>query len=123
MDETIDISYVIGKIKEKGFRISIDDFGTGYSSFNMLLDMKIDTIKIDKKFIDCIKKEENNLVNYIIYMAKDLNLKTVAEGVENKMQIDYLKDIGCDIVQGYYYSKPLPKDELKKYIDKFLKNY
>ena len=56
-------------------------------------------------------------------MAKDLNLKTVAEGVENKMQIDYLKDIGCDIVQGYYYSKPLPKDELKKYIDKFLKNY
>ena len=123
LDETIDISYVIGKIKEKGFRISIDDFGTGYSSFNMLLDMKIDTIKIDKKFIDCIKKEENNLVNYIIYMAKDLNLKTVAEGVENKMQIDYLKDIGCDIVQGYYYSKPLPKDELKKYIDKFLKNY
>lgn len=113
----IDLVEITNKIKEKGFIVSLDDFGTGYSSLNMLQDINIDILKIDKSFID--KIEDNNkkidLVKYIIKMAKELNIKTVAEGVENKEQINYLKKNKCDIVQGYYYSKPLRKEDFENY--------
>lgn len=109
MIENLSIIKMIKKIKEAGFVISIDDFGTGYSSLNMLQSMPIDIIKIDKTFIDKIdiKNKNNNMVDYIIYIAKKLGLKTVAEGVEAEEQVKYLKEIGCDMLQGYYYSKPL----------------
>ena len=105
----IDILKIMKKIKNAGFKIAIDDFGTGTSSLSMLQSMPINTIKIDKIFVDKInlKKQNENIIDYIIYMAKKLRLETVAEGVETKEQAQYLKNIGCDIAQGYYYSKPI----------------
>ena len=80
----------------------------------MLQDLSIDVLKIDKSFIDRI--DESNLVKYIIDMAKDFNIKTVAEGVENKEQVDILKNMGCDMAQGYYYAKPLSRDDFVEYL-------
>ena len=106
------------RIKQVGFKISLDDFGTGTSTLNMLQDMPIDTIKIDKSFVDKIRPEnkKKNIIEYIIYIAKKLNLETVAEGVENKEQIEYLRELGCDLIQGYYYSKPIKLEEFEKWL-------
>ena len=118
INENIDIIKVMQNIKKAGFIISIDDFGTGYSSLNLLQSMPIDSIKIDKSFIDKIdiKNREGNIVDYIIFIAKKLKLKTTAEGVETEKQKEYLKNIGCDLIQGYFYSKPLNKEEFEKYV-------
>ena len=114
----IDIIEIMNKMKELGFLISIDDFGTGYSSLSSLQDMPADILKIDKSFVDKIGKTEKNIVDYIINIAKELKLTTIAEGVETKEQREYLLEKGCDIIQGYYYSKPLPKEEFEKYMEK-----
>ena len=110
----IDLKQITKDMKQKGFTIALDDFGTGYSSLNMLQDLSIDVLKIDKSFIDRIG--ESNLVKYIINMAKDFNIKTVAEGVETKEQIDILKNMGCDMAQGYYYAKPLSREDFVEYL-------
>lgn len=119
IDQGIDILKVLNKIKEKGFMISVDDFGTGYSSLSMLQTMPIDVIKIDKAFVDKADlKTDNNMINYIMFMAKRLKVRTIVEGVETKEQMEYVRDIGCDIIQGYYYSKPITKEEFEKYFEK-----
>lgn len=117
VNDGIDIIEIMRKMKKLGFLISIDDFGTGYSSLSMLQDMPVDIIKIDKSFVDRIEKKEKNIVDYILNIAKELNLETIAEGVETKEQREYLLEKGCDIIQGYYYSKPLPVDEFEKYFN------
>ena len=111
---------IINKIKKAGFIVSIDDFGTGYSSLSLLQDLTIDIIKIDREFIKQInfKDKSKNIVEYIILMAKKLNLKTVAEGVEKKEEVEYLKELGCDLIQGYYYFKPLTKLEFEEILIK-----
>ncbi len=106
----------LGKLRELGFRISMDDFGTGYSSLSLLLNMPLDTLKIDKCFVDRISSEgeENKeylLIKDIITIAKHLDLRCLAEGVEKKTQADCLRRMGCDAIQGYYYSRPLPAEE------------
>jgi len=116
-----DIKDTISKmyaLKEKGFSLSIDDFGTGYSSLLYLKDFPIDSIKIDKAFIDDIGYNEKTvkIIESIIYLAKKLDLKIVAEGVETIKQVTWLYENGCDEIQGYYYSKPLPMDKLIKFI-------
>ena len=116
------IDYTIQSLKrlhELGVKIAIDDFGTGYSSLSYLKEFAIDILKIDKSFIDNFIKSEDDkaIVNTIITIAHNLNLKVVAEGVETKEQTDKLKELGCVLMQGYYYSKPLPPDELFKNID------
>ena len=116
IEEGIDIIEIMNKMKELGFLISIDDFGTGYSSLSSLQDMPADILKIDKSFVDKIGKTEKNIVDYIINIAKELKLTTIAEGVETKEQREYLLEKGCDIIQGYYYSKPLPKEDFEKYL-------
>ena len=118
VDNNIDMKEILEKIKEKGFSIAIDDFGTGYSSLNMLEMLPIDMIKIDKSFIDRIgeKNETINLLEIILLISKKLNLKTVAEGVEKREQVEYLKKENCDFIQGYFYAKPLDFDALKNYI-------
>lgn len=103
-------------IKDAGFLLSIDDFGSGYSSLSAIKDLPADTVKIDKSFLD---KAINNLrgekiIHSIISMIKDLELATVAEGAETEQQIELLKRADCDIVQGYYYSKPVPITEFEK---------
>jgi len=106
------------RLKEKGFRIAIDDFGTGYSSFLYLKDFPIDTIKIDKAFIDHLEDDEKTrrITASIIYLAKQLELKTVAEGVESVEQVEWLYKNGCDEIQGFYYSKPLSLEEFVRFV-------
>ena len=118
VNNDIDIQKILNEVKQKGFCIAIDDFGTGYSSLNMLEIMPIDTLKIDKSFIDRIdiSEEKTNFIEIIMFITKKLNLKTVAEGVETIQQVKYLKRWNCDFVQGYVYQKPLRFEEFKKYI-------
>ncbi|MEA1882938.1 MAG: EAL domain-containing protein [Thermotogota bacterium] len=96
--------------KQLGISISIDDFGTGYSSLSYINSFPIDYIKIDKSFVDRIASEDNSrsIVKTIISLTESLGAKTIAEGVETKEQLDILKDLGCTIIQGYYFYKPMP---------------
>ena len=114
----IDIIEIMNKIKKLGFLISIDDFGTGYSSLSAIQDMPADILKIDKSFVDRIGKNEKNIIDYIINIANELKLTTIAEGVETEEQKDYLLKKGCDIIQGYYYAKPMPENEFEEYMNK-----
>jgi diguanylate cyclase (GGDEF)-like protein len=109
---------VINKLKELGFVIEMDDFGSGYSSLNMLSSMPVDVLKMDMKFIRNIEMSETDrrLVALIIDIAKHLNLTVVAEGVENYEQLEILKEAGCDLVQGYYFSHPVSAEEFEKMI-------
>lgn len=103
-------------LRDHGIRISLDDFGTGYSSLSYLKGLPIDTLKIDKSFIDTSITDANTRVitESIIVMAKKLGFETVAEGVETEDQFDYLKDIGCDCMQGFLLGKPMPKEEMEQ---------
>lgn len=117
-----DISYLINNmntIKELGIRFSMDDFGTGYSSLSYLRQLPIDELKIDKSFISEIDETSSNnkcMVKTILDIAKNLNLTVVAEGVEEIVQEQFLQENHCDILQGYYYSKPVNKDDFEVYI-------
>lgn len=107
---------IIAALHEKGFNVEIDDFGTGYSSLNMLRTINADILKIDKAFLDELESVEKSksILASIIGMVKNLNMMVVAEGVETKAQLDYLQGVGCDMFQGYYYSKPIPTEEFNK---------
>jgi len=103
---------VLKKMKNLGIHICIDDFGTGYSSLSYLRHFPIDSLKIDKSFVDDIRHNSDNehiLLNTIIAMGQTLNLNVVAEGVEERYQMEYLRDRGCEFYQGYYFSKPVPE--------------
>lgn len=106
------------KLKQLGFKLSIDDFGTGYSSLSYLVRFPLDVLKIDRSFIQHISTLADNqaIVDAIIQMAHRLNMQVVAEGVETAQQLALLKELGCDYIQGYYFSKPLPMDELFEFI-------
>ena len=99
-------------ISKLGFSLSIDDFGTGYSSLSYLRYCPVNTVKIDKSFVSNIPDKSNEaLCNAIVSMAKALKLKVIAEGIETEEQKNFLTQIGCDMSQGYYFAKPLPKEE------------
>lgn len=101
---------LIYKLKDHGFTISMDDFGSGYSSLNLLRKVPIDTLKIDKVFIDNSENPQRSqvIVEEIISMATKISVKTICEGVETETQRDFLKRAGCNMVQGFFYSQPLP---------------
>lgn len=103
-------------LRDYGFKISLDDFGTGYSSLSYLKGLPIDTLKIDKSFIDTLISDSNTkiITESIIYMVKKLGFETVAEGVETREQFEYLKSIECDNIQGYFLGKPMPSNELEE---------
>ena len=111
---------VVSHLRQMGFEIEMDDFGSGYSSLNMLSDMPIDVLKMDMKFVRNIENSEMDfrLVELILDIAKYLNLTVVAEGVETKGQLELLQNAGCNIVQGYYFSRPLPPEEFEKLIQR-----
>lgn len=98
-------------LRDMGVKLALDDFGTGYSSLSYLKKFPIDTIKIDRSFINDVPddKDDITLVKTITNLAKNLKLKCVAEGVENEEQLKFLKQCGCDLMQGYYFSKPIPE--------------
>ena len=112
IDKTIDILH---SLKNLGVNISIDDFGTGYSSLSYLQQMPIDNLKIDRSFIKNIHLSEKDkaFVRAIVTMANTLGMKTVAEGVELEEQFDFLKEVGCEVAQGYLFSEPVPADQLE----------
>lgn len=103
----------IKRLKEYGFAVSMDDFGAGYSSLNSLKDMPLDVLKLDADFFrgDNAGERGEIVVSEAIKLAKSLDMRTVAEGVEEKEQVDFLAQQGCDMIQGFYYAKPMPKDE------------
>lgn len=103
------------KLKEYGFAVSMDDFGSGYSSLNSLKDMPLDILKIDAEFFrgESADTRGKIVVSETIKLAKSLNMRTVAEGVEIKEQVDFLAEQGCDMIQGYYFAKPMPKNEFE----------
>lgn len=115
-DDALTMNRILAKLRNYGFPIAMDDFGSGFSSLNMLQDMKLDELKIDREFLSksALTPEGKTIVKYIIGMAKELNLTVVAEGVETASQAAFLLESDCNIAQGYYYSKPVP-------LEKFLK--
>ena len=112
---------LVESLKELGAKISMDDFGTGYSSLNMLNMLPIDILKIDKVFLgnDIRKLSESQkiIIKAVIEMATKLNLRTVCEGVESKEQSDFLISVGCDMIQGYYFQRPVPIEDFYIYLE------
>lgn len=107
------------ELRKMGFSVSIDDFGAGYSSLSLLKDMATDVIKLDKEFFvhDELLNEEKIVVSSIINMAKQLNMKVLSEGIETKKQTEFLKEMDCDMVQGYFYAKPMPIREFERFLN------
>jgi EAL domain-containing protein (putative c-di-GMP-specific phosphodiesterase class I) len=101
--------------REYGFKVSIDDFGAGYSSLNLLKNMTSDVLKLDKEFFGRgeLQKEEEIILTSIVNMAKQLNMKVLSEGVETLAQSKFLKEIACDMAQGYLFAKPMPKESFE----------
>ena len=101
-------------IHDMGIKVSIDDFGTGYSSLDYLRRLPLDTLKIDQCFTREIGKSNNDeeLIRLMLTMAKSLNLAVIAEGVETKEQYDFLKKYDCDMIQGYFFSKPCQAEKV-----------
>ncbi len=109
---------VMNDLHKRGIRMSIDDFGTGYSSLNYLKKFKVYKLKIDQTFVRdiSIDSEDKAIVSAIIGIAKSLGLQTIAEGVETAEQLEYLRSLGCDEIQGYYFSRPLPAADFDEYL-------
>ena len=113
-------SGILESLRIKNAKILLDDFGSGFSSFEMLQDYDFDILKIDMSFIRKIGEnpKTKSIVHSIIGMAHEIGIKTVAEGVETEEQVSFLRQSGCDYIQGYYYSKPLPEEEFVEFLEK-----
>ena len=109
-DDKESLLHTVHALKEYGFDISMDDFGAGYSSLNSLKELPLDVLKLDAEFFrgEFEKERGEIVVSEAIHMAKNLNMRIVAEGIEEKNQVDFLANIGCDMIQGYYFAKPMP---------------
>ncbi|MDX1296409.1 MAG: EAL domain-containing protein, partial [Sulfurimonadaceae bacterium] len=109
------------EIKERnpGIRIAIDDFGTGYSSLSYLKKLPVQTLKIDRSFVDDIvdDSDDRSITSSIISLAHNMGMDVVAEGAETSEQIEVLKSLGCERAQGYFYARPLPLEELKAWLN------
>ncbi len=107
------VSEMSNRLKDEGFMLLMDDFGSGYSSLSILLETPFDVIKIDKKFMEnmLVSKKGKLILEQVVAMAGKLDLGLLAEGVETREQVEFLKEIGCDMVQGFYYAKPMPAEE------------
>lgn len=109
---------LLNQFKLAGLMVSIDDFGSGYSSLNIMKDLQFDYLKLDKEFFNTAAdtKRGKNVIRSMIYMADQLNMDVVAEGVETREQVEFLKSIHCGLVQGYYYSRPVPVDQFQEFL-------
>jgi diguanylate cyclase (GGDEF)-like protein len=106
---------LIGRLRQAGFYVEMDDFGSGYSSFSMLKDIKIDAIKLDMRFLNTSipTARGKKILSTIISLAKDLHMTVIAEGVEKREHVEYLKKIGCDYFQGFYFARPINTEEFE----------
>lgn len=110
----------VQRLRDEGFKIEMDDFGTGYSSLAMLAQVPVDILKMDMSFVRNMRSSEKqkNMISLIMDMARFLNLGVIAEGVEDKETVDFLKSVGCNAIQGFYFSRPLPEEEfIKKFTE------
>jgi EAL domain-containing protein (putative c-di-GMP-specific phosphodiesterase class I) len=115
MMENVDANLTLmQRIQDAGIHLSIDDFGTGYSSMSYLKRFPIDQLKIDRSFVSDVPGDGAAIAIAIIALAHSLDLSVVAEGVENAQQMDFLREAGCDTMQGYYFSRPVPAPELEQ---------
>lgn len=115
------INELVGQLQKAGFAVLMDDFGSGYSSLNTLKDLPVDILKIDRAFITDISTSERgaSILSSIIRLSQRLEIPVVAEGIETKEQLDYICGLGCDTIQGYYFSKPLPESEFSALLDRY----
>ncbi len=123
IESTIYLEETINFLHNIGAKIALDDFGTGYASLTYLRQIPFDNLKIDKSFVDGIfaAKKDHSIIGTIVDMVHNLDMKVIAEGVETRKQYEYLKQISCDVFQGFLFSKALEIEELKKFIDQFYK--
>ncbi|MEA4823714.1 MAG: EAL domain-containing protein [Clostridiaceae bacterium] len=119
MDDPHTMKVVVHQLKIKGFPVHMDDFGSGYSSLSILKDIEVDVLKIDMHFLEKseIAGRGNNIIASIVRMAKWLNIPTVAEGAENSGQVEFLRSIGCEYAQGYYFARPMTVEEYERLMD------
>ena len=112
------VAKILCEIRELGVRVSIDDFGTGFSSLSMLNNFPIDQLKIDKEFIKNLGSDNDscNIVQSIIMLGHNMNMDVVAEGVEDRKQLNFLSEWDCDHIQGYYFSRPLTSNGMAEFI-------
>ncbi len=122
IDDFAEVKEKLLTLRDYGIRISLDDFGTGFSSLSYLNGLPIDTLKIDKSFVDKVGTDASTriITESIVSMVNKLGYETVAEGVETKEQMDYMKNIGCDMIQGYFLGKPVPAEEIEKLLIELL---
>ena len=112
------LNKIINEMHRCGFQVSLDDFGVGYSSLNAINNLKFDTLKIDKSFVDAIDSSSGKyILKYAINLGRSLGMEVVVEGVESKEQYDFLKENDCNTIQGYYFSKPLNKDDFEEILE------
>ncbi len=114
-NDKVKIKKDITDIKKSGFKIWMDDFGSGYSSLNLLKDYDFDELKIDMAFLSSFTDKSKNILRSIVRMAKEIGIQTLAEGVETQEQFEFLRSIGCEKIQGYYFGKPMPMGEVIPY--------
>ncbi len=110
------LSVLVNKIHKAGLSCSIDDFGSGYSSLNMLKDVKVDALKLDRVFFESGDNDERgkDIIQSVIQLAQALDLHTISEGVEERKQVEFLKEMHCDLIQGYVFAKPMPIPEFEQ---------
>ena len=118
MQDAKESAEILNRLKDLGLSLAVDDFGTGYSSLSYLKRFPLDFLKIDRSFVKDVTIDESDaaIARAIISLAQSLNLKVVAEGVETKGQLDFLKQYRCDYIQGFYFSKPVPAFEIPIFI-------
>ncbi|MEG2648500.1 MAG: EAL domain-containing protein [Anaerovoracaceae bacterium] len=116
MDNPEELVKIVNQIRSMGFKIEMDDFGKGYSSLNMIGEMPIDVLKIDMSFIQNFTEEKKTIMGFIVALSRWLNLDTIVEGVETEEQKETVRRSGCNCIQGYYCSKPLPKAKFEEYV-------
>ncbi|MBQ7678642.1 MAG: EAL domain-containing protein [Butyrivibrio sp.] len=117
VDDNNLITRSLTRLHNDGFPVMMDDFGSGYSNLNMFKDMPIDIVKIDMAFLKGIEDSKNGtiVVESVVNMAKRLGMQTVVEGVETQMQYDFIRSLGCEMIQGYYFSRPIPSEDFQNY--------
>ncbi len=122
--DSAELIKMVDLLKARGFTVSIDDFGSGFSALNLLKDLPVNTIKLDKEFLQVSSDtfRGKKVIRNIIAMCRDLKLEVVTEGVETKEHIDFLTSCGCQIAQGFYYAKPLPIAEFEEFANEHLKH-
>lgn len=120
--DNVELIKMVKVLQEKGFMVSIDDFGSGFSALNLLKDLPVDTVKLDKDFVQESSGNDRGkkVLRNIIAMCRDLKIDVITEGIETKEQIDFITRCGCQIAQGFYYANPLAEPEFKKFAEEYL---